>query len=128
MEGAGPQHWGLALRGWFPLAPWPESHHWLSFLVVGILFTVSGLGLTRRRPFAWISLTVLLFYQLAWVLLAALGTVGPGSVSGVASLLAGGGIILLALLARAGLALWRTPPRDAYQMQLRAQEKQKAGD
>ena len=128
MEGAGPGHWSRSLRGWFPLAPWPESHHWLAFLVVGILLTVSGLGITRRRPFAWIGLTALVMYQLLWIVLATVGLAGPGDVSGPAAVLGGGGVLLLALLARIGVALRRTPERDVHQMQLRAQEKQNTGD
>ena len=127
-EGAGPGHWSRSLRGWFPLAPWPESHHWLAFLVAGIVLTVTGLGITRRRPLAWIALALLALYQLVWILLAAAGLAGPGDVTGLAMTLGGGGVLLLALLARIGLALRRTPTRDAHQMQLRARERQETGE
>ena len=127
-QGAGPVHWSRALRGWFPLAPWPESHHWLAFVVVGILLSVSGLGITRRRPFAWIGLTLLVSYQLLWIVMAAVGLAGPGDVSGPAAILGGTGVLLLALLARICVALRRTPERDVHQMQLRAQGRQDSGD
>lgn len=128
LDGAGPDHWSRSLRGWFPLAPWPGSHHWLAFLVVGIVLTVSGLGITRRRLFAWFGLSALVLYQLLWVLLASVGLAGPGDVSGLSTVLGGGGVLLVALLARLGLAIRRTPERDAHRLQLRAQEKQGAGD
>ena len=126
-QGAGPGPWSRSLRGWFPRAPWPESHHWLAFVVVGILLSVSGLGITRRRPFAWIGLTALVSYQLLWIVLATAGLAGRGDASGSAAILGGGGVLLLALLARIGVALRRTPERDVRQMQLRAQEKQNTG-
>ncbi len=127
MEGAGPEHWSRDLRGWFPLEPWPESHHWLAFLVVGILLTMGGLGITRRRPWAWLGLVCLVLYEIAWSVLAVAGRVGPEEIAGVATALLAGGVVVLVLLVRIGLALKRTPERDASRMQRLARTRRDTG-
>ncbi len=122
IEGSGPDHWSRALIGWYPLAPWPSGHHWLSFLVVGILLTMSGLAITRRRKGGWLTALLLTLYQVAWIgaaLAGAVSTEASGTKPIVPMAIHSS---LLLLLVRIGAALRRTPVRDAVRMQTMAQE------
>jgi hypothetical protein len=127
-EGAGPGHWSRVWAPWFPLVPWPESHHWLAFLVVGIGLTVGGLGITRRRRAAWAFTLILILYELA---LAARAAVSPEAAGGppprgAALFVLVASALLGALTARIGLALHRTPPRRARELQERARSAREA--
>jgi hypothetical protein len=83
-EGARPDHWSARGEGWFPFWPWPAGYHWLSFLVAGIAFTLVGIGITRRRPAAWLGLVLLSAYQAALAALALAGVRGPPGSRGAA--------------------------------------------
>ena len=117
LQGCGPGHWSAELRGWFPLGPFPSSHHWLAFLVAGIVLSVAGMGLTRHRPGAWALLLALLSWETVWTALK-LFSGAPGEPH---PLLAGGLLTLevagFLLAARLGQALRRTPARDVGKLQ-----------
>jgi hypothetical protein len=119
VEGAGPEHWSRAWRGWFPLGPWPSSHHWLAFLVEGIALTLAGLGLTRQqRSAAWL-LSILALGEAGWLAsrLILAGRMGAAPPLGSLLLLLAieAGVVLLSV--RLALALRRTPGRDVRKLQ-----------
>jgi len=119
-------HWSRALRGWFPLGPWPVSEHWLAFLVSGMLLTVCGMGLTRRKSMSWFVLVVLLAWEAVWTA-RKLVTDEPRVGSPLlAAMILFAEVALLLLTLRAGLALCRTPKRDGVAMQRAARETQQA--
>jgi hypothetical protein len=111
-EGASPGHWSELYRGWFPLAPWPAGHGWLAFIVLGIAWTILGLGVTRRRRDALAALLVLLPYLLVLAGLTAAGALEPAvSARPQALLVLAIEAPLALLLLRLVLAYRRTPPR-----------------
>jgi hypothetical protein len=117
VEGSSPGHWSETLRGWFPLGPWPGSHHWLAFVVEGIVLTIAGLGLTRRKRSAAVLLLGISAWEAAWTIRRlASGDAELGS-SLPAALLLTVECVLLALGLRLVVALWRTPARDATALQ-----------
>jgi hypothetical protein len=108
IQGAPPGHWSESLAGWFPIGPWGGAHHWLSFLVAGILLTLAGLGVTRRLPAAWLAAAAAVVWEAGWTVLALSGLAGrAGAPAAAGALLAAEGIFLLLVL-RIGLALLRT--------------------
>ena len=117
IDESGRDHWSRALAAWYPLGLWPEAHHWMAFLVSGILVTLGGMGLTRRRRSAWFLLTVIVAYQLLWSAATLLGFGGGDVPVTWPAALPAFNVLLAVLLARIGVALRRTPPRDAAQMQ-----------
>ncbi|MBI4600640.1 MAG: hypothetical protein HY721_01640 [Planctomycetes bacterium] len=110
-EGAGPEHWSRACAGWFPLVPWPSSHHWLAFLVAGISLTLCGLGVTRRRLDALLGLLLVLSWVTAGSVLAACGLAGSGGARSAALGVLAVEVPLLLLALRVALAFRRTPRR-----------------
>jgi len=111
-EGSSPGHWSEGFRGWFPLGPWPASHHWLAFIVAGIGLTLMGLGITRRRRDALLGLLILLIWSLAGAGLIALGALEPFREARSRALLVLAIEAPLALLVlRIAIAYRRTPPR-----------------
>ena len=126
VDEAGPDHCSRQLSSWYPLGLWPPAHHWMAFLVCGILITLGGMGITRRRRSAWALMTIVVAYQLFGCVAAATGILPHDGLLIWPLALAVFQALLLALLLRLGLALWRVPPRDAGRMQelalARAQE------
>ena len=88
---------------------------------------MGGLGITRSRPGAWLGLVCLVLYEIAWIGLAAMGRVGSEEIASVATVLLAGGVVVLLLLVRIGLALKRTPERDASRMQRLARTRRDTG-
>ena len=64
VDEAGPNHYSRQLSSWYPLGLWPPAYHWMAFLVCGILITLGGMGITRRRRSAWALMTIVVAYQL----------------------------------------------------------------
>lgn len=108
LEVSGPRSWSRRLEGWFPLEPWPAGYQWLAFLVVGIVLSVAGIGITRRRASAWGSAAALLLYEAAWTILALLGLRGGDGARGAAGMLLVIEGTLFLLLVRIGISLRRT--------------------
>lgn len=115
-------HWRGLFAGWFPLAPWPDSYHWLGFLIVGIVLTLGGVGLTRRRRGAWLLLVGIALYEGGLAGGAILGWWGNPTALWVPGGTALGALISVALLGRVGLALHRLPQRNAIELQKHAVE------
>jgi hypothetical protein len=105
--------WSRGYRGWFPFEPWPAGSHWLSFLVVGIVLTLSGMGITRHRRDAWLTALALGMYQMVWTVARATWATGSpvGREKALFFLALAAEAFLLLLGTRIGLALHRTPPR-----------------
>ena len=109
IEGAPPGHWSRTFDGWFPIAPWPSSHRFLAYLVLGVALTGCGLGITRRKPAAWLALLAIALYELAMTVPMLPPLRGEHGGSRWVVVVLGGEILLLLLAARMGIALRRTP-------------------
>ncbi len=111
LEGVGPAHWSLLFEGWCPFAPWPRGSTWIGFLALGIALTGCGLGITRQKRPAWITLCALSLYRIVLAALAAGGLLGSLESSVPALAAIGIETLVLGLLLRIGLAFLRTPAR-----------------
>lgn len=121
IEGAGPEHWSRVFDDWFPLGLWPRSYEWLAFLFVGIVLTMGGIGMTRRRRVAWVATLSLLVYQTAWQLIALFGS---DTIAFIVGLTLAMNAICMSAVACVGVSLWRLPARDVVRMQELAREKE----
>ena len=109
LQGVPPDHASRRLGGWNPIPLWPEDWYWLAFLVAGILYTLAGMGITRRR---WAGLAAFAGTAAVGAAGAMLALAGARGGEGIAGALLASHAILVALAARLWLSFRRTPPRD----------------
>jgi hypothetical protein len=112
LQGVSPDHVSRRLAGWYPIPPWPAEWRWLSLLVAGILYTLAGMGITRRRWSGWAALVGVAALGSAGALLALAGARGGEGLAGAGAVILCAHAFLLLLGARLWLAFRRTPPRD----------------
>lgn len=111
-EGVGPRHWSHVFHGWYPLFPWPANYTWLGFLLVGIVLTGCGLGITRQKRPACIGLAGLGAYESTLSGLALVGVLENSAAATAAAMTLVIAIALTLLACRLGLAFRRTPARN----------------
>ena len=112
LQGVPPDHASRRLAGSCPIPLWPEEWHWLAFLVAGIIYTIAGMGITRRRWAGLAAFAGTALVGVAGAILALAGDRASGGVGGTAAMLLAAHAVLLALAARLWLSFKRTPPRD----------------
>ena len=112
LQGVPPDHASRGLGGRYPIPLWPGEWHWLAFLVAGILYTLSGMGITRRRWAGLAAFAGTAAIGAAGAILAMAGASGADGVTGTAAMLLAAHAVLLAGAARLWLSFRRTPPRD----------------
>jgi len=100
------------LGGWNPIPLWPGEWHWLAFLVAGILYTLAGMGITRRRRAGLAAFAGTAAVGAAGAILALTRARREEGVTGTAAMILAAHAVLLALAARLWLSFRRTPPRD----------------
>ena len=99
------------LGGWNPIPLWPGEWHWLAFLVAGILYTLAGMGITRRRRAGLAAFAGTAAVGAAGAILA-LTRARASGFTGMTAMILAAHAVLLALAARLWLSFRRTPPRD----------------
>ncbi|MEM7233664.1 MAG: hypothetical protein AAF517_15925 [Planctomycetota bacterium] len=109
-------HWSAPFRSWYPLGGWILTYHWLAFLSEGIVFTLSGMGITRHRWLGWWSALAAVVFDLAFSAYAYASNHAEVSTAVFASVAAFHGLLCLSLI-RLGIALRRTPPRNIHRLQ-----------
>jgi hypothetical protein len=114
-------HWSRRFDGWFPLAPFSGEDLWIAFLLAGILYTLAGLGLTRHFWSSWYLLLGLATWQAVVssreLLIGEPEALGTRADTWTKSIVLIAALGVLALAARVGIALKRTPPRDIRRLQ-----------